>query len=177
MMAVVGVDDAAGTSGATVAAADLSQLYATEYRPLVRLASLLVDDTGTAEEIVQDAFVRASVRRLRDPDKALPYIRSAVINGSRSWLRRKRVASRFRQERRPDAAAAETLAMESARHSRMVAALQMLPRRQRECLVLRYYGDFSEAEIASTLGISAGSVKTHCHRGLAALAPLVEEDR
>lgn len=170
-MTVVGIpSDALGAAG-------LESLYASEYRPLVRMASLLVDDPGTAEEVVQDAFVRASLRRLDDPDKALPYLRSCVLNGARSVLRRRRVAAAFRWERAGESRAAESVALEHDRHDRMVDALRRLPTRQRECLVLRYYSDLSEADIAKTLGISAGSVKTHCHRGLQALAALVEEDQ
>ena len=171
MMTVVGIPrDALGAAG-------LEALYAAEYRSLVRLASLLVDDVETAEEVVQDAFVRAALRRLDDADKAVPYLRSCVLNGARSVLRRRRVAAAFRWELAGEARAAETVALDHDRHDRMVGALRRLPARQRECLVLRYYGDLSEADIASSLGISAGSVKTHCHRGLQALAALVEEDR
>lgn len=171
MMTAVGIPSEA------LGAAGLEALYTSEYRSLVRLASLLVDDPETAEEVVQDAFVRASLRRLDDPDKALPYLRSCVLNGARSVLRRRRVAAAFRWERAGESRAAESVALEHDRHDRMVAALRRLPARQRECLVLRYYGDLSEADIATALGISAGSVKTHCHRGLQALAALIEEDQ
>lgn len=168
---------AVGVAGELLEASGLESLYASEYRPLVRMASLLVDDVGTAEDVVQDAFVRASLRRLDDPDKALPYLRSCVLNGARSVLRRRRVAAAFRWERAGQSSGADVEAMEHDRHDRIVRALRSLPGRQRECLVLRYYGGLSEAEIASALGISAGSVKTHCHRGIQAMAALIEEDQ
>jgi RNA polymerase sigma-70 factor (sigma-E family) len=158
---------------------DLAVAYREHYGPLVRLASLLIDDVGRCEEIVQDAFVK--VWR-RPPDLAgggdrLPaYLRSAVLNGARSDLRRRLV------ERRHLRSVASPVVSPEARPStsdddRVLAALRSLPDRQREVLVLRYHLDLSEAEIAATLGISAGSVKTHAHRGLATLAERLEDLR
>jgi RNA polymerase sigma-70 factor (sigma-E family) len=139
---------------------DLRSLYQEHRWDLVRLASLLLNDPADAEEVVQDAFVKAYLAwgRLREPDKALSYLRSIVLNGARSRMRHLRVVSGDEQRR-------------------MIAALRSLPDRQRECLALRYYLDLPEAEIAATLGISAGSVKTHVHRGLAALSTRVESVR
>jgi RNA polymerase sigma factor (sigma-70 family) len=77
----------------------------------------------------------------------------------------------------PDGAAADVGALASEEQARVLAALRRLPVRQREALVLRYYADLSEAEIAAAMGVSAGSVKTHAHRGLATLAELLGEDR
>lgn len=156
----------------------LQELYREHRAPLVRLAALLLHDASAAEEVVQDAFVRTHVAwgRLRDPDRALAYVRSAVLNGARSRLRHLKVVERA--PGRPPAGgewrSAESSALAAEEHRRMVAALRALPRRQRECLALRYYLDLSESEIAVTLGISAGSVKTHTHRGLAALAARLE---
>ena len=76
-----------------------------------------------------------------------------------------------------DASAADVGALAGEEHARVIAALRQLPVRQREALVLRYYADLSEAEIAAAMGVSTGSVKTHAHRGLAALAKLLGEDR
>jgi len=156
----------------------LAGLYRDQYRPLVRLACLLVGDLPTSEEVVQDAFVRVHLARgrLRDDDRTLAYLRSAVLNGARSAIRRREV------RRRPLAAAPqpgrspEADAIAGDEHRRMVASLRTLPARQRECLVLRYYLDLSEAEIAAALGISTGSVKTHASRGIAALAARVDEE-
>jgi RNA polymerase sigma-70 factor (sigma-E family) len=155
----------------------LAELHAGHYRSLVRLASLLVDDPGTCEELVQDAFVSVWRQRFRvdDPAKLPAYLRSAVLNGARSHLRKVGVRRRHLAAAPGTAPSAETGALASEETRRIIDALRALPDRQREVLALRYYLDLSEAEIAATLGISAGSVKTHAHRGLAALAPALEE--
>ena len=156
----------------------VEQLYAAHWRQLVRLSVLLVRDPGTAEEIVQDAFVAVHGRwgRLREPEKALAYLRQAVVNRSRSALRHRAVVNRHatrETDPRPEPGADEaTLA--TARRSAVLDALRTLPRRQREVLALRYYLDLSETEIADTLGISRGSVKTHTSRGSAALRDLLD---
>lgn len=157
---------------------DLESVYREHYRSLVRLASLLVDDVGTCEELVQDAFVRVWRRGpvLRTDDKLPSYLRSAVLNGARSQVRRKVVARRHLQAA-PDPAPGADAAPLAGDVDRVLTALRALPDRQREVLALRYYLDLSEAEIAATLGISTGSVKTHAHRGLAALAARLEDLR
>jgi RNA polymerase sigma-70 factor (sigma-E family) len=154
----------------------LVALYTAHYRPLVRLAALLLHDVGAAEEIVQDAFVamHGSWRRLRDPEKALPYLRQAVVNRSRSRLRHLRVEGRHLPRPAPDAASAEYGAMVELERAEVMQALAALPVRQREALVLRYYADLSEAQIAEAMGISAGAVKSHAHRGLAGLRATLE---
>lgn len=156
----------------------LSGLFAAHYDGLLRLAVLLVDP-ATAEDVVQDAFARlyAHWRRLRDPDKALPYLRSAVLNGARSRLRRAGTAARYDLPPESRAASAEDTALGRADADEMLAALDRLPRRQREVLVLRYYLDLTEAAIADTLGISPGSVKQHASRGIAALSRSLEAVR
>ena len=115
------------------------------------------------------------MQRSSSAEVALPYVRTAVLNVCRSGLRRRVVARRHLGSTEPNAQSAETTVAQQHERAAVVAALRGLPTRQRECLVLRYYADLSEAEIASTLGISAGSVKTHCHRGLAALSKLLED--
>lgn len=151
----------------------LESLYVRDYRALVRLASLLIDDVGTCEEIVQDAFANALSRwpTLRDPAKAPAFIRSAVLNGARSRLRR-RVVSR----RHPESPATSVISGEAAAvdHQLVISSLRSLPHRQVEAIALRYYLDLSEAEIAEAMGVSAGSVKTHLHRGLAALRRTID---
>ena len=158
----------------TLAASDLvADMHREHYRSLVRLASLLLDDVGACEEVVQDAFVRFQLRgsRLRDAEKAPAYLRSIVLNGARSRLRRRQVAARH-----PDpmpsvvAGSPEDDAIAADRQRQVLVALRALPRRQREAVALRYYLDLSEAEMAASMGVSAGSVKTHLHRGMAALA-------
>jgi RNA polymerase sigma-70 factor (sigma-E family) len=159
----------------------LEDLYREHQWALVRLASLLVHDAAEAEEIVQDAFAKdhRSWGRLREPEKALPYLRSAVLNGARSRLRHLRVVDRAATAPRmlQSGPSAEHEALVSEEHRRVVAAMRLLPTRQRECLALRYYLDLPEAEIAAILGISGGSVKTHIHRGLAALSDRLGEDQ
>ena len=155
----------------------LEQLYAAHWRRLVRMSVLLVRDQGTAEEVVQDAFVAVHARwaRLRDPDKALAYLRQAVVNRSRSALRHRAVVERHAATVRP-AHAADPMP-DSDRRAAVLAAMQALPTRQREVLALRYYLDLSEADIADTLGISRGAVKSHASRGASALRALLQEDQ
>jgi RNA polymerase sigma-70 factor (sigma-E family) len=151
----------------------LEQLYAAHWRSLVRLAALLLGDIGTAEEVTQDAFVAVHGRwqRLRDPDKALAYLRRSVVNGARSVLRHRGVVARHAAAEPPPrhAPAADTGLADHDRRSAVLAALSTLPRRQREVAVLRHYLELSEAEIAETLGISRGAVKSHASRGSVAL--------
>jgi RNA polymerase sigma-70 factor (sigma-E family) len=161
----------------------LEQLYAAHWRQLVRLSVLLVHDQGLAEEIVQDAFVAVHGRwgRLRDPDRALAYLRQAVVNRSRSALRHRGVEARYaaREASSPDRRAvpgADEPALVDARRDTVLGAMRALPQRQREVLALRYYLDLSESEIADTLGISRGAVKSHASRGAAALRTLLQED-
>jgi RNA polymerase sigma-70 factor (sigma-E family) len=155
----------------------VTQLYAAQYRALVRLATLLLRDVGAAEEIVQDSFVamHGSWRRLRDHDRALAYLRQSVVNRSRSALRHRTVEQRHAPAPMPDHASAEHGALEALEREDLIRALHRLPRRQREVLVLRYYVDLSEAQIADTIGISRGAVKSHASRGMAALRLSLEE--
>ena len=154
----------------------VTALYGTHYRSLVRLAALLVRDVGTAEEVVQDSFVamHASWRRLRDTDKALSYLRQSVVNRSRSVLRHRVVVDRNAPKPAPDMPSAEQGALSLLERSAVIAALRTLPPRQREALVLKYYADLSEAQIAATMGISQGAVKSHTARGMASLRTVLE---
>ena len=139
----------------------VTELYSLHYRTLVRLAALLVRDTPTAEEVVQDAFVAMhdAWQRLRDAENALAYLRQAVVNRSRSVLRHRTVVDRNLVKAPPDMPSAEHGAMVLLERSAVIAALRGLPVRQREAIVLRYYADLSEAEIAAAMGISRGAVK------------------
>jgi RNA polymerase sigma-70 factor (sigma-E family) len=164
------------TSGTT-----LTDAYRTHYRSLVKLAGLLLDDRGACEEVVQDAFVSVfgKGRSLREPDRLPAYLRSAVLNGARSRLRKRDVRRRLAVVRDDAGAAAQPEAGALRADDRRVVleAMRRLPERQREVLVLRYWLDLSEADIAETLGISAGTVKTHASRGMDALARLLEDYR
>ncbi len=157
----------------------LEALYAAHWRRLVRLSVLLVRDVGTAEVVVQDGFIAVHRRwdRLHDHDKALAYLRKAVVNQSRSALRHRMVVQRH-VERGPDPALPEAPGPGEgfAQRAAVLEAMRALPQRQREVLALRYYLDLSEAEIADTLGISRGAVKSHASRGASALRELLKGD-
>jgi RNA polymerase sigma-70 factor (sigma-E family) len=156
----------------------VTALYSTHYRSLVRLAALLVRDVATAEEVVQDSFVAMhdGWRRLRDSEKALSYLRQSVVNRSRSVLRHRVVVDRNAPKPAPDMPSAEHGAIALMERSAVVEALRRLPPRQREALVLRYYGDMSEAQIAAVMGISRGAVKSHTARAMSALRSVLEPE-
>lgn len=153
----------------------ISQLYAAHWRGLVRLAWLLLRDQEVAEDVVQEAFV-STYRRwssLRSPEAAVGYLRTATVNGSRSALRKRGVRERHAATQTADAErhvdSAESFAIAAGTRDEVMAVLSDLPARQREVLVLRYYLDLSEADIADTLGISRGAVKSHASRGISTL--------
>jgi RNA polymerase sigma-70 factor (sigma-E family) len=156
-----------------------AELFDAHFWGLVRLARLLGADDP--EDIVQEAFVRLHRRRraLRDPDAALAYLRSMVCNMTRNRLRHLRVAWRRHQQlgREADIASAELTAVHKESVRELLAALDELPRRQREVLVLRYWLDLSERETAETLGVAPGTVKAHTARAMAALNAKLEEGR
>jgi RNA polymerase sigma-70 factor (sigma-E family) len=155
----------------------VEELYAAHYRRLVRLSVLLVRDLETAEEVVQDAFVamHGRWRTLKDPEKGLAYLRQTVVNRSRSVLRHRGVQARYVVPAVPHLHGTDEDALVSERRAAVLDALRALPERQREVLALRYYLDLSEADIAQTLGISRGAVKSHASRGVAALRSLMED--
>lgn len=161
------------------AQAAVADLFRRHHLELVRLALVMVGDLATAEDVVQDCFERlhASWPRVREPERALAYARSAVLNGCRSVHRRSAVARGHapRLAVRADAAAPDTASV-TADRLQLAAALRKLPRRQREVLVLRYYADLSVTEIAATLRISAGNARACLSRGLARLAAEIGEE-
>ena len=149
----------------------VTELYSLHYRTLVRVAVLLVRDVPTAEDVVQDSFVamHEGWQRLRNAESALAYLRHAVLNRSRSVLRHRAVVEKYPEKPSPDMPSAEHGALVQLERSAVIAALRKLPGRQREAIVLRYYADFSEAEVAAAMGISCGAVKSHTARAMAAL--------
>jgi RNA polymerase sigma-70 factor (sigma-E family) len=165
------------------AASDADQaivaMYTAEYRSLVRMSVVLVGDVGTAEEVVQESFIAMydAWRRLRDIDKAVSYLRRSVVNRSRSVLRRRIVADRHAPRHEPDMPSAEQGAITQLERRAVIAALRSLPARQREAVMLRYYLDLSEEEVASAMKISRGAVKSHTARARAALRGVLELDR
>ncbi len=157
-------------------AAAVTALYREHALGLTRLALVLVRDQQTAEDIVQDAFCGLHRRwsHVRDTDKALAYVRSAVLNGCRSEFRRRRTTRDLPPE--VPAWSAESAALASEERREVLRALTRLPARQREALVLRYYLDLSEAETASAMQVSRGTAKSSAARGIASLRRLLGEE-
>ena len=156
--------------------AALTLLFADHYSRLVKLAALLVRDPHRAEEIVQDAFFDMHQRwpRLREPARAAAYLRTAVVNRARSDLRHRKVVRSHQPDPVRSVDSAESGALARLEQSEVMQLLDRLPDRQRSVLILRYYGQLNEAEIAGLLGISRGAVKSHASRGLRALRPGLE---
>jgi len=162
----------------------IAELYQGHWHRLVRLAWLLLRDQLAAEDVVQDAFVAThrSWSAIRDDGRVVGYLQTAVVNGCRSVQRHNVVVDRqnVREAAAADAigrgshGSAETEALHTTERDAVLDALRTLPSRQREVLVLRYYSDLSEAQIAHALEISPGAVKTHAHRGLTALRRTID---
>lgn len=155
--------------------ADVPALFRAHYRDLVRLAAQLVDDHASAEDVVQDVFAALQVRP-RALDDPLAYLRLAVVNRSRSALRRRRTARLFVLPRSETVEPADAAHLRDEAHEHMLRAVRRLPARQREVIVLRFYEDMSVPEVAQLLGISAGAVASSAHRGLSRLTTVLEED-
>jgi RNA polymerase sigma-70 factor (sigma-E family) len=154
----------------------VTALFEAHYASLLRMARLLVDDRETAEDVVMDAFTSLYRRwtAVRDPAEAFRYVRSCVLNGARSQLRRHRTRRRHEIGGPQQEATRDGLETNEADRSTVTQLLKTLPYRQRQVMVLRYFVDMTEAQIAYELGVSPGSVKTHASRGFAALARALE---
>jgi len=153
-------------------------LYQVHALALIRAAKLLLRDQPSAEDAVQDAFLGLyqALPRLSDHDQILPYLRTAVINRSRSVLRARRRALLRRVQHEPPMSSAESTAMAGEDRRAVMTAVGRLPRRTREVLVLRYYLDLTDQEIAATLRVSRSTVTSTASRGLAALAHELKEE-
>lgn len=156
----------------------LVDLLDEQWMPLVRLATLLVNDADAARDVVQDCL--EGVLRLRpdvDDEHMVAYLRRAVINRSRSRLRRQRTVNRYLAglTRPKDVPSAERELLAAERHREVLRNVDLLPARQREVIVLRYYLEMSEAETAATLGVSLGTVKAAAHRALGSLRRRMKE--
>ncbi|MGD2043044.1 MAG: sigma-70 family RNA polymerase sigma factor [Acidimicrobiia bacterium] len=153
-------------------------IYHAEARSLVRLARIFTDDRSGAEDIVQEAFIRLfrSADRIQDRSRSVAYVRSIVLNLARDHNRRGMMSLRHQDAmvdlRRPVQPDEQVALSES--QAEVLDALTQLSPRQRDCLVLRFYMELTEKEIARTLQISPNSVKTHCRRGLEGLAARLE---
>ncbi len=154
----------------------LTATYQAHYRSLLGLAALLLDDTASCEDVVQEAFIRvhSARNRVRDREKTLAYLRQTVVNLSRSALRRRILGLKLLSKPMPDMASAEEGAYDQLERDDLIKAMRGLQRRQREVLVLRYFADMTEVQVAETLGISLGSVKAYGSRGIAALRVAME---
>lgn len=154
----------------------LTETYQAHYRSLLGLAALLLDDTASCEDVVQEAFIRvhSARNRVRDREKTLAYLRQTVVNLSRSALRRRILGLKLLSKPMPDMASAEEGAYDLLERDDLIKAMRGLQRRQREVLSLRYFSDMTEAQVAETLGISLGSVKAYGSRGIAALRVAME---
>lgn len=158
-------------------AVSVEALFRAHYRRLCQLGILLTADPHQGEDLAQEAFARYSRTGNQLPERAaIAYLSRTVANLSHGHFRRLGVARRrMRADRSEAPDVTDELAVGRLTHQSLVSGLQSLPRRQRECLVLRYLLELPEAEVSSTLGISQNSVKTHLRRGKAALASMLGE--
>lgn len=153
-------------------------MFGGHYRSLVRMAALLVGDVAAAEAVVQDSFVamHGAWRRLWDSDKALSYLRHCLVNRSRSALRHQMVIGRSTPKLKPGVPSAgreAPLLPEPA----VAGALRALPARRREALVLVFYGGLTEAQAASAMGISPGTVHNHLDPAVQTLRAVLGAER
>jgi len=154
---------------------EAARLYGAHRLWLVRLGVLLVDDLPTAEEVVQDAFAGflSRTRALRDPDEALAYLRTSVVNRSRSALRRRRTAREYVAAHDVRPGRPSDQAILDGEHREILDAVAQVPNRQREVLVLRCWSDLSETQIAETLRITSGTVQSSFHRAREAVEKML----
>ncbi|GAA1500678.1 SigE family RNA polymerase sigma factor [Dactylosporangium maewongense] len=158
----------------------INELYHARRLSLVRLAVLMVDDLPTAEDVVQDVFAAlyqrhgADLRAIADPHA---YLTAGVMNASRSVLRRRRSARAYVPPPASPAPAAEDEALLPGEDQELLAALARLTVRQRQVVVLRYWSELSEREIAEALHVSRGTVKSTANRALTILRDALSEAR
>lgn len=146
-------------------------LYEERHAELVRFATFITGDVHSAEDVSQEAFMRVydAWDRLEHPDQAVAYLRATIINLSRGRHRRRVVAERNQPLRLVAVPSAEDDAMGRVGRSAVLQAVSSLPERQRACVVMRHWLRMTEGEIAATLDVSIGSVRTHNKRGIASL--------
>jgi RNA polymerase sigma-70 factor (sigma-E family) len=148
--------------------AAVAALYQREYVPMVRLAHLITGSNEAAEDVVQEAFVKI-YRKWDRADRPGAYLRTVVVNGCRSWLRRRRMERDRLPRPVPDGVDGV-----HGEARELLDALARLGIRQRTALVLRFYADLSEADVAEALGCRPGTVKSLVHRGLRELERTIE---
>ncbi|HET9730762.1 MAG TPA: SigE family RNA polymerase sigma factor [Acidimicrobiia bacterium] len=152
--------------------------YRAESGRVARLAYLLTGDRHLAEDLMQEAFLRVGSRlRHVSPETFGPYVRKTVVNLARSQFRRNAVRNKYASRVETEYATEHSSSGSDIEvRDELWHALQQLPTRQREAIVCRFYSDMSEAETASVLGISVGTVKSSTSRGLAALRAALETE-
>jgi RNA polymerase sigma-70 factor (sigma-E family) len=171
--------DGGTPGGGTDADTAVTALYAEHALGLTRLAYVMLGDRPAAEDVVHDAFagLYRNWQRLHDQARAQAYLRTSVLNGCRTVLRRAGRAGRSLVfdvvEHEPGA---ETSVLASADRAAVLAALRGLPDRQREALVLRFYLDLPDAEIAAVMSVGESTVRSTIHRGLAAVARILAKE-
>jgi RNA polymerase sigma-70 factor (sigma-E family) len=155
----------------------VTALYEAHALGLVRLAVVMTGDQGSAEDIVQDAFLGLYRRwdNLTDLPYPLAYLRASVLNGCRTALRRRSRAGRAHYLSEVPSESAEARALLSEEQRAVARAIRDLPDRQREALVLRYYLNLSEADTAEAMRVSRGAVKSATSRALATLGRRLKE--
>lgn len=157
---------------------EVSALFRRHYTPMCRLAFVILGDRSLAEEVVMDALLKtySGWRRIKDLDRSEAYLRTAVVNGCRSKIRRKvletRVAPTLRQRAESESPSPTRDDPDTKRE--VWRAVRSLPDRQRACVALYYYEDLPEAEIADLLGCSIGTVKSQLFKARAKLHALLE---
>lgn len=158
------------------AAAAIAPLYRASALGLIRLAYVMLGDLPSAEDVVQEAFLGLyrNWRRVEGDGGALYYVRASVLNGCRSVLRRRAVRRRMLLEQ-PPAVSAEAVVLGAQERHEVIRALGRLPHRQREALLLRFYCELPDAEIARVMGIRPGTVRSTVHRGIEALGRILKE--
>ena len=170
------VGSAEVSAGTRDRAAAVSALYAGHALGLIRLAHIMLGNRQAAEDVVQEAFIGLYRRwtHLDEQAKALGYVRSSVLNGCRSQLRR-RPTVELDSSDGPPVTSAESAVLTAEERRELIVALRCLPARQREVLALRFYLDLPDDQIAAAMGISRNTVRSAAHRGLAALGRALRE--
>ena len=169
-------EDRSARAGADVGVASVEALFRAQAASLLGMITVFTGDRRGAEDVVQEAFARLQRAwpGLRDPERAAAYVRTTAFNLARSQGRRRSVVERLRWRRADEQSSAEDGVVLRDDQRAVLAAVGRLPGRQKECVLLRFYGELTEAAIAETLGISQSSVKVHLRRGMAALAEMLE---
>ena len=159
------------------AEAAVAALYQASAVGLIRLAFVMLGDLESAEDVVQEAFcgLYRQWGRLRDADRATFYLRTSVLNGCRSALRRRILRRRVLPDQPPAVVSAEAVVLSGEEREEVFRAVGRLPHRQREALVLRFYLDLPDEEIARLMNIRPGTVRSTIHRALAALGETMRE--